>query len=282
MKFADAFRNEVEDVTVFIFDENNKFIYSKTESGDSLKNKNYQMEIDLQPGVYSLVAWAGISQESFKSTAPVAGETDITEFRVKMNEFNSENYTSNKLLTSLWNGNISNLFVGYEYKDVEISLTKNTNQIRVILAQTGNEPTTSGDFHFQLNSKLYDFGFDNNTITENNLIYFPYLKGEKLVGDTLQSKYVFAEFSTSRLISSSGDRLIISNTKTNENIIDIPIIDYLLAGELEGYKEKMTNQEYLDRQDVYSIIFFIDQKHTWIKTQIIVNGWTVRFNNGGF
>jgi Protein of unknown function (DUF1812). len=41
----------------------------------------------------------------------------------------------------------------------------------------------------------------------------------------------------------------------------------------------MSNQEYLDRQDEYNIMFFLDSNNNWIKTRIIINGWAVVLND---
>ena len=41
----------------------------------------------------------------------------------------------------------------------------------------------------------------------------------------------------------------------------------------------MPLQEYLDREDTYSLTFFLDANHHWIDTQVIINDWVVRFSD---
>ena len=44
----------------------------------------------------------------------------------------------------------------------------------------------------------------------------------------------------------------------------------------------MNDQEYLDRQDSYTLLFFIESTDTGvprISTKIMVNGWIVRLNS---
>ena len=54
----------------------------------------------------------------------------------------------------------------------------------------------------------------------------------------------------------------------------IPLIDYLLL--IKGHYGNMGDQEYLDRQDDYSILFFLDHGKNWyIAGGIYINSWAV-------
>lgn len=58
----------------------------------------------------------------------------------------------------------------------------------------------------------------------------------------------------------------------------IPVIDYaLLAKDYyeEEYKHKMTDQEFLDREDDYVITLFLDEHNRWISSQILIHSWRV-------
>ena len=44
------------------------------------------------------------------------------------------------------------------------------------------------------------------------------------------------------------------------------------------YNRAMTNQEYLDRQDEYSFIFFLDANNNWLSSHIFINSWRVVLN----
>ena len=41
----------------------------------------------------------------------------------------------------------------------------------------------------------------------------------------------------------------------------------------------MELQEYLDREDRYSMIFFVDENLTLIKSVIQINGWVIQLND---
>ena len=58
------------------------------------------------------------------------------------------------------------------------------------------------------------------------------------------------------------------------------LVKYLELLQLEKYKDRnYTLQEYLDREDNYSMIIFVDEKLALIKTVIDVNDWIIQLND---
>lgn len=52
-------------------------------------------------------------------------------------------------------------------------------------------------------------------------------------------------------------------------VFNIPLIDYALL--VKGnYNKTMTDQEYLDRQDDYNFIFFVDDRLNWLNANIYI------------
>ena len=41
------------------------------------------------------------------------------------------------------------------------------------------------------------------------------------------------------------------------------------------HNRAMSDQEYLDRQDEYNLVFFLDEGDRWINTTIYINSWQV-------
>lgn len=277
MKFADAFTNEVNQITLFVFDDKGNFITSKTESGTELKKKNYFMELDIPPATYHLITWAGLTGQSFRLTEPARDKPSLAQFKVTLND---KSKTSDSSLQPLWHGEIEKVVVGTKYEEVTIPLVKDTKRIRVVLQQINGLPVTDSDFRFEITDDNSLMNYDNSIIPNGNITYAPYATGHSTVGDIQPATAVFAELHTGRLMTDSKARLKIFRNSDNSEIIDIPLIDYLLLTEMEGHKRILTEQEYLDRQDEYSLVFFLDDNLAWMKVQIIVNGWTVRFNNG--
>ncbi len=281
MKFADAFSNEVDRVTVYVFDQEGKFLMQKTEEGSALKSKDYKMTLDIEPGTYQLIAWAGLDGTSFRETNQLVEQTSLIS--APNVELITSNQNSNTDLHPLWHGERLDVTVPTNrYEETTISLVKDTKRIRMVLQQLNGLPIADGDFKFEITDDNSLFDFHNNLIPTGTTTYTPYTTGTSTVGDTDVVTAAFFEASTNRLMEKSKARLRITRVADNQTIIDIPLIDYLLLTELEGHKGTMTPQEYLDRQDEYSLVFFLDNNLSWLQVQIIVNGWVVRFNDGEF
>ena len=90
-----------------------------------------------------------------------------------------------------------------------------------------------------------------------------------------------AELTVNRLFENMNPQLSIYSKETQKKILQIPLIDYVLL--VKGnYNKAMSNQEYLDRQDEYNFVFFIDDNHNWLAAQIYINSWRVVLNNTDF
>ena len=70
MKKVDAFATQVKSVTLYAFDKKGTFVTQKTESGNMLSAGNYSMSIDLLPGEYEFITWAGLDEVN-RSLDPV-------------------------------------------------------------------------------------------------------------------------------------------------------------------------------------------------------------------
>ena len=87
-----------------------------------------------------------------------------------------------------------------------------------------------------------------------------------------------AELTTGRLMADSQAKLTITRHDTGETVLSIPLIDYLeLCRTIANYD--MPLQEYLDREDTYTMTFFLDSDNAWVNTQVIINDWIVRYND---
>lgn len=89
-----------------------------------------------------------------------------------------------------------------------------------------------------------------------------------------------SELNVGRLMEDKTPQLLIRNTVTNETLFKCDnLIDYLELLQLEKYKERnYTLQEYLDREDNYGIIIFVDENLALINTVIDVNDWIIHIN----
>lgn len=93
---------------------------------------------------------------------------------------------------------------------------------------------------------------------------------------------VHAGMNTLRLMENDDTRLRLIYQPSGKEIFDIPLTQYLLLSR-NVETTYMPPQEYLDRQDRYNLIFFLDStnnpKQPYICLQMKVNGWIIRINN---
>lgn len=295
MKYANAFANEVKKVTLYAFDETGTFVYQRTEEGDILKADDYTMKVDIEPGKYHLVAWAGLDDKSFAVPLLTPGRSDIDELTVKTNRIintranGEERNIVNSKLSSLWHGeSLQTLTRAGQETIITVPLVKNTNTIRIILQQMEGAEVSVDKFEFSIYDDNGWMNYDNSLLKDDQLTYQPYYRAQGSTTRTADSNgnvqddntaisVAVAEITVARLMADKNPRLRITNKETGETVLSIPLVQYLLLTEQESHN--MEPQEYLDRQDEYSMTFFLDKNMNWLTSRIIINGWTIRLNN---
>ncbi len=288
MKFADAFAQEVDAVTLYLVDENDAIVWQKTESGPRLSEEGYAMDVDVAPGRYSLMAWCG-------SEAPTtfrigAGSTcrDLKADFFTEDGADGSSYIDKKL---------DRLFYGY-VADVDfpaadegtfvytVPLTKDTNHFVITLQQLSGEPIDKDIVEFEIIDDNAHLDWNNEPITGKPVTYRQWYK-ENVNADISTKSVraadngtfagVIAELTTSRLMmsNSSNARLRVFRTDTGETIASIRLIDALLL--VMGYdnSKKLTKQQYLDYRDEYDLTFFLDENHRWLSGLIEILSWRV-------
>lgn len=283
MEYANAFPSKVHCLTLYVYDAEGNYVATFTEKTDVLKDENYRMKIDLEPGDYSMVAYGGVACDDRSFTVidePTDAADKLTALSVQMSH---NELTSDKLLHDFFYGKLDVTVEENNYKDETVYMMKNTNNIRIILQQMNGMPVSDKDFTFRIvNDDNTLFAHDNSLIENGAVTYMPWAQGQRTVGDgeegTGKVTVAYAEFSTSRLTVGNHPRLVIANNETGEDVLNIPLNDYLLLLKSDRYAD-MTDQEYLDRENEWSMIFFLDKNHLWVDAQIIINDWVVRLNN---
>lgn len=283
MEYANAFPSKVHCLTLYVYDGEGNYVATFTEKTDVLKDENYRMKIDLEPGDYSMVAYGGLACEDRSFTVtdePLEAADKLTALSVRMNH---NELTSDQLLHDFFYGKLDVTVEENMYKDETVYMMKNTNNIRVILQQMNGMPVSDKDFTFRIvNDDNTLFAYDNSLIPNGAVTYAPWSQGQRTVGEgeegTEKVTVAYAEFSTSRLTVGNHPRLVVTNNTTGADVLNIPLNDYLLLLKSDRYAD-MADQEYLDRENEWSMIFFLDENHLWVDAQIIINDWVVRLNN---
>ena len=193
-----------------------------------------------------------------------------------------------------------------QFREETVYLMKDTNNIQVILQELS--------YPYQIDYRNYDIKIiDDNFVLDgyNNVVptaadgiqpvYMPYASENRIMGfvepgerngqaveedEDRPVQVACVEFSTSRLFLEhieTAKLVVTSKTEVDTNgdplqIINIPLIKYLTA--IRGFGDSWIkdDQEFLDRQSRWTLMFFL-QHDVWMSARVSVNWWTVRIND---
>ena len=314
MKKVDAFAREVKTVTLYAFDDKGNFVYQKTGEGEMLADGSYSMAVDIDPKQYHLVTWAGLDDQSF--AVPVMDSRSqiddlvvltLRETTARSGETGAEEegkFIVKRQLSPLWHGEVMNgenristspATGGTREEVTTIGLMKNTNHIRIIVAQVNQHPETEIPVSRAIRSDMFTYSiyddngkmhYDNSLLEDNLLTYEPFVTETSEVSSRAFSRSdepatysaAVAEFSVARLLHTQNPKLRIHHIDSDTELLP----NGMLIRYLELLKEQnfidMPIQEYLDREDSYGIIFFVNENLTLLKTAIQINDWVVNLN----
>ena len=289
IKFADAFANEVKSLALYVFDENDVLVEEiATTDVEALSSGAYEIELELDPGNYNLVAWGGLMNEESFDLLPDAqvGETKLEELQVKMHRQYDENGKAGVCddLLPLYHGTMPLVVTEVPGTYTEtMPLMKNTNSIRILLHEMSGHDVDADKFIFEINDDNGFYGWDNTILDDEMITYSAWHQstGSADVDDaevkTVTSVNVaLAELTIGRMRAGDSPVLHIKSRETGEDVFRIPVADYALL--VKGnYREHMGDQEYLDRQDEYTMTFFLDEGE-WVSSVIYINSWRVVLN----
>lgn len=284
MEFANAFPSQVDCLTVLFYDSEGNYVTSRTNTSTDLADEFWRMEVDLEPGTYTILAYGGLecSDTSFSFVSQPAS-TPMEDIKVQLNSSNLT-YPVGKQLHHLFYGRLVASVDprSIEYKDVTVKMMKDTNNLRILLQQTNSDKIDNADFNFRVVDNNTHFAWNNELLPAPEVTYYPWTRGNASPGELpngTDASVAWAEFSFPRLVVGHTPRLIITNKETGKQVIDIPLNNYLLLLKSQQYAD-MGSQEYLDRESRWTMIFFLGENNTWIRTSIVINDWVVRLNEG--
>ena len=156
----------------------------------------------------------------------------------------------------------------YGVKTVVVPLTKNTNNVKVVIQNAIGVKLNATDFDFKIEDDNGWLAYDNSPVVDDSITYHPWSQYDGVVNsaseDNTQVSAVVAEMTVNRLLASKHPRLKVYNNLNKKMVFSIPLIDYALL---------------VDRQDDYSFIFFVDDHLDWLSATIYVNSWRVVLQN---
>lgn len=276
MNYEDAFSKEIKSLTLYVLDSNSKtLVWSYNETDHSrLMSNNYTLDLPLKPGCYDLVAWCGISDSepvpSFTlMTIPELQRTTIDQLKTKINTD-----PLNQPLTELHHGILQNQTLTEHDTILTVPLVRNTNKIHIVLQRMDGKDLDVLDFDFRIEANNGHMNYDNQLLADSKRNYTPY--NQTIMTGTNNGMAVLAEMSLARMVL--GHDMQLKATYKNKNLLNIPLINYVLLVK-DNYYDTMDDQEFLDRQNDWNLIFYLNENNEWDHSNIYINDWHVILNN---
>ena len=290
MKFADAFAHEVDVVTLYLLDADGRVVWQRTEQGEALAADGYAMTVDVEPGEYGLLAWCGTTDKGSFSIPETTVGKQLTCTLDRQHDAGNKAFVTEDL-DRLFHGWLPEQTFGktegtYTYT---VPLVKNTNNVRVVLQHISGEAVDKDRFVFTITGTNGSMDWDNTLLPDEPVTFYAWHTDAGEAGMDpgteamlIVSRAVFsaaiAELTVPRLVKGQELRLTVTDKETGRTVFSIPLIDYALL--VKGfYNRDMDDQEYLDRQDVYDMVFFLDESDRWLDAYIYVNSWKVVLHN---
>ena len=267
VKEADAFSAEVKNLNVYVFDKNGKFVDNYTESADKFET-GHKMEItDLQAGKYTFVCLARDKQPAAMGTR--AEGDDETEFS----------------FTKLTPG-ISTI-----------------NRVVMLPFEPDQEGFTAENFDVEIKGSAALLDYKGDKVKPKAITYLPYEK--KLVenhsgkteveGEDVEKALVY-DLSSSRMFETKDDnksraadgssqyddkRIVITDKRINKVIFNHSLPWFLSLCASDRYGKDWSDQQYLDRQDHYTLVFYVPAPSSTysMDARIKVNNWVLNLQN---
>lgn len=277
MEYVDQFHNQVTFLSIFMFDAGTGKFVREVKQAQSPFPEKYTMEVPKewfgQP--YNIIVWAGLDSESYDFPTLTPGVSTIDDFQLKVKDYEKQLVDRNTALEPLWHGKLSNVtFSDLKEVTYTVPLMKDTKKFRIV-AQSFDDNTiiTSNDLDIRLFSADGWYDNYNNVLDakDRDITYLPYYTADDAeVG-------AIAEMNSLRLMNDERiNQLRITDKTKGKVILNISLIKYINALRLLQFSS-MPLQEYLDREDEYYILVFLQNApEGWIATQIKINDWVVR------
>lgn len=292
MEWADAFSSQVNSVELFIFNpENGNLVAHYTENDPkALETPGYLMPIDVKPGTYDFVAWCGLSnnKENLFSFTESVAHRDQAHLKMAR-DHEGEKAFQNKQLNAVFHGKVKASLPDEQGTHVvTVDLIRDTNNITLSMQHISGLELTTDMFTVTMEEDNGHLNYDNNLIEGEPVEFRPWHVRSGNVDITTKAgenlNFFMAELSTSRLMKDRDPRINIVDNTTGTTVYSIPIVRWACAFRsqqfTDGSNHKHTitdDQEYLDRENNYNIMLYLDNKDEggWTAAEIYINSWKV-------
>lgn len=290
---ADAFGPQVTRVHLYVFDKQGRLVTERNVDRKPTVDNSFFIEVDVLPGTYDLLAWCegGSPVPGAASFVIGNGQTpsSIEELGAVLPlQGDADALYSGRDINRLYHGLATDVEFPDTYGTVDIgpvALTRDTKHVSVLLQNLDGSPVGTDEFSFAIEAANSGLDWRNNVISDTPFSYRPW--STELTSATFdkndpeaqpasrvqtEANGLLAELTTGRLVAGRRPRLAVRN-RDGEDVIRIDLIQYLLMvkGKYDGVN---SDQDYLDRCDDYTMMFFLDNG-TWAKAKVYINNWRI-------
>ena len=282
MAYADAAAREIDRIDVLVFDADGVYLFTKTAAQDELSGADYTLSFfeELSFGTYTFLTWGGLSDDfslqDVRTQTPelVSGQTRMEDIRLKMTR--DQNADREAKLHPVWYG--APRSITYDpragRRTYRIDLVKDTNHFNIALTEENSSGSGVGElllYTFEVISNGYDlYDMDNMPVGRDEFSYLPYS-----ISSTEDYTETWGKLSTGRMLEDDTQTLVVRSAHDNSILWKIDLIRLLSRTKPDDIE---TVQEYLDRQDDWSLVFnYKGGTGDWgfIAVSVVINGWTI-------
>jgi hypothetical protein len=274
---VEAVQKYVKDADVYVYDADGNYVKRIHATQSELTANDYRVRVEgLSEGDYQFVVWSGMGNSQYA----VAGDTQtMGDFRLSLSGAGTR-----------YAGELPDLYYGYQtavhyddsYAVYDVELMKNTNQLScLIVSVSDQQELDADDYTMKVVAANATMDVRNQLVSGPETAYEPFEQGSVTFDDPDYGQLHGIKFNimTLRLMSNSDSRLILEKKSTGQTLFNISFPEYVgMIGSLyTAIGRPLTVQEYLDRQDFYTIVFFLSGDLDQL-IQLQVNSWRLRAN----
>lgn len=279
---ADAFGSQVTDVHLSVYDKAGNMVLHKQQSRGLTTENDFFMDLDLKPGTYDMIAWCegkSVIEDavSFSLQGQSYGDPMSASGAVLPLESSDGISISDKDINRLYYGIRRNVEVPDTFGTVALDpiyLTKDTNHITVTLQNADGGEIDPENIEFSLEGQNSRLDWENALAGDTRFAYHPWSVKSIKASRAEAGDGVMAELTTGSILADVEQRLTVKRKDTGETIFRIPMVEYLLLVR-SNYEQMTSDQDYLDRFDDFSMVFFMQEGYRWMSTHILINNWRV-------
>ena len=284
---TNALESQVDEVFLYIFGEDGILVQQYANTTEPLTNDFIRLT-NLRSGNYHFVAIAQskhiiLEQSYFSIPQLIAGVSSIDEltYMMKRDASGFQRHELNNFLVGM-----TNVVIDRSTSHVTLELKKVTNKIRIVLLPyTPSCMLDVADYEFSIVDKVGNghINYDYTLLPDKQITYLPYYAANLEPKDTGVllpdeiNKAAVVEINTSRLLVENAPRLMIVDKKRGKKIVSMNLPWVFSLTSMEN-NSKWSLQEYLDRQDRYTIMSYFDA-NTWINSYFVINGWVINIKD---